>query len=119
MQSSPKSQTRILLVEDDQTAAALTRRTLNREEYVVAICETVDSAVQALLRERYDLVLLDYSLPGGSPWTVLETAQMLRKPVPVVVVTGMGDERIAVKAIQSGALDYVVKKGEYWTELSV
>src|SRR5581483_2450837 len=56
------------------------------------------------------VVLTDYSLPGASGLDLLRHLREARKDTPVVLMTGVGDETIAVAALQQGAADYVVKQ---------
>jgi PAS domain S-box-containing protein len=69
--------------------------------------------------EVFDLVFLDYSLPGRDGLEVLEEIRRGEAPPPVVVVTGRGDEQVAVKAMKGGAYDYVVKGKGYLQRLPV
>lgn len=110
---------RVLLVEDDVDHAEVIRRTLLRQEPPFALT-TVDSGpacLEALRRGSYSIVLLDYSLPGMSGLEVLERIRGQGVTVPVVIVTGQGDERVAVRAMRSGGTDYVVKTSGYVTAL--
>ena len=62
-------------------------------------------------------VLLDYSLPKMNGLEVLERMRELGLTVPVVMATGQGDERIAVHAMNAGAIDYVIKTSGYFATL--
>jgi two-component system, cell cycle sensor histidine kinase and response regulator CckA len=71
--------------------------------------EYLSEALQQLAVERFDVVLLDLSLPDSLG---LETFTMLRAQalaVPVVVLTGLNDETLALEAVKEGAQDYLVK----------
>ena len=79
-----------------------------------------EEALRLLLgSEVFDLVFLDYSLPGRDGLDVLEEIRRSEAPPPVVVVTGRGDEQVAVKAMKGGAYDYVVKGEGYLQRLPV
>ena len=58
-----------------------------------------------LRAERFDAVIVDHGLPDGTAFDVLE----VRHGMPVIVVTGRGDETLAVRAMKVGAADYVIK----------
>ncbi len=102
----------ILLIEDNPGDARLIRELLPEGKGVVRSLEWVES-LQAGLRRiaqgGIDMVLLDLGLPES---TGLETLRRLRANaghLPVVVMSGLGDEEIAVQAVQEGAQDYLVK----------
>jgi two-component system, NtrC family, sensor histidine kinase PilS len=102
----------ILLVEDDLATVELERRALVRAGREVRTSDRVDEAVAILRRDPILAVVLDYRLSDGVSWPVLEAAHEVVPRVPVIVVTAMGDERIAAEAIHRGAADYVIKSGD-------
>jgi signal transduction histidine kinase len=75
------------------------------------------ACLEALTRQAYTIVLLDYSLPRLSGLEVLAEIRRRGEAVPVVMVTGQGDERVAVEAMCAGAADYVIKSSGYLTTL--
>ena len=77
----------------------------------------VEDALALLRRESFMAVLLDYNLPGGDPWRVQELAKSLVPRVPVIMVTAMGNELVAVEAIHRGVDDYIKKTGDFWDQL--
>ncbi len=111
-------QIRVLLVDDDADHAMIVRRTLERQGGF-AVQHVLDgpACLQALGAERYGVVLLDYSLPKMNGLEVLERIGQLDLDVPVVMATGQGDERIAVQAMNAGAIDYVMKTSGYFATL--
>jgi two-component system cell cycle sensor histidine kinase/response regulator CckA len=110
---------RILVVEDDVGIAALERRALERHEYGVDVVHGAQVAIGKLTSGTYNAVVLDYRLADGDGWPVLDAARACVPPVPVVMVTGAGDEKVAAEAIHRGAADYLVKTGHFGLELSV
>jgi PAS domain S-box-containing protein len=113
---------RILLVEDNVDHRGLMRLALTGHDLTWQV-EGVVSGEEALRRlseeETYDLVFLDYSLPGRDGLEVLEEIRRSEAPPPVVMVTGRGDEQVAVEAMKGGAYDYVVKGEGYLQRLPV
>lgn len=107
----------VLIVEDDEATAELERRALSRSGIRVRTVSRVDEAIALLRRESFAAVLLDYQLPDGDPWRVLEEAQARVPRIPVVIVTGMGNERVAAEAIHRGAAEYVKKTDSFWDQL--
>ena len=109
---------RVLLVDDDVDHAMIVRRTLERQGGF-AVTHVVDgmACLEALGREPFAVVLLDYSLPKMNGLEVLERIGQQQLGVPVIMATGQGDERIAVQAMNAGAIDYVMKTSGYFATL--
>jgi two-component system sensor histidine kinase UhpB len=113
---------RILLVEDNADHRELMCLALTGHNATWQV-EGVVSGEEALRhlaeREAYDVVFLDYSLPGRDGLEVLEEIRRGEAPPSVVMVTGYGDERVAVEAMKGGAYDYLVKVEGYLQRLPV
>ncbi len=107
----------ILLVEDDAATAELERRALVRVGRTVRTTDRAEEAVGILQSEAILVVVLDYRLKDGHAWPVLEAAHSVRPRVPVIVVTAMGDEKIAAEAVHRGATDYLIKSGDFSVQL--
>ena len=104
----------LLIVEDLATDRELYRRALSQDSSCIyRLLETESVAVGLTLcrTKSIDAILLDYGLPDGNGLTFLAalTAQSNGSIPPVVMVTGMGDQGIAVKAMKLGVEDYLVK----------
>ena len=105
----------ILIVEDHVESARLMEVILNRFDanFDVDIVHDPKDGLQRLMHKKYQALVLDYNLPGMNGLQVLDTVRKRNMSVPVVMVTGQGDERIAVRAIKQGAYDYIVKEKGY------
>lgn len=102
----------IVLVEDDADDAELVRAQL-AEAGLRCKLERVESSPTfraALGQGTVDLVLADYSLPRFDGVAVLELARALRPDVPVVLISGVIDEALAIETLRLGATDYVLKQ---------
>jgi diguanylate cyclase (GGDEF)-like protein/PAS domain S-box-containing protein len=103
---------RILLVEDNIGDARLIEVLLEEEaggEFDVRHVDRLRTAMDELARDHFDVVLLDLSLPDSHG---LETVEALRRHsslVPIVILSGLDDEDVALRAVQAGAQDYLVK----------
>ena len=115
---------RVLYAEPHHADADLTRRHLQRyaPHIQLDVAPTGDAALallpQAGAASRYDVILLDYRLPGMN---ALEALQELRQErgldIPVVLITGQGDEELAAQALKLGAASYIVKNSGYLHQL--
>ncbi len=98
---------KILLIEDDKLdqRAFLQMVEDNELSYDCTVAGSVSEAQSILSSERFDAVIADYLLGDGTAFDILD----LMKGTPVILVTGAGDEEVAVKAWKAGAYDYLVK----------
>lgn len=98
---------KILLVEDDKLDQAAFERLVREQElpYDYTIAGSTSEAQSILGCERFDVIICDYLLGDGTAFDILD----LVKNTPIVVVTGTGNEEIAVKAWRAGAYDYLTK----------
>ncbi len=101
----------ILIVDDDEIDRRAARRALRSAGLTLTIEEAADSAaaLAALERRPFDCVFLDYRLPDSDGLAVLHAIRTRGLTVPVVVLTGQGDERLAVELMKAGASDYLSK----------
>jgi diguanylate cyclase (GGDEF)-like protein len=102
---------KILLVEDDADDADFLRVSLSQRDYAVSITRTglIKDAVTALDTDKFDVVLLDLNLPDGRGAECVEKIQQADAVVPIVVLSGHGDEDYAVEILNRGVQDYLVK----------
>jgi two-component system, cell cycle sensor histidine kinase and response regulator CckA len=102
----------ILLIEDNEDDACLIREILPQEMENWVELEWVGQLKVGLTRlahGKFDLVLLDLSLPDSHGLETLDTVQTHAPDVPIVVLTGLDDEATANQAVRKGAQDYLVK----------
>ena len=104
----------LLLVEDDRDTAALICETLEDHfgEGCVKHCDCVEKGLAEDV-DDYDLVITDVNLPDGTGLQVLDATMERRADIPVIIITAEGTLENAVRAIQRGASDFVVKAGDY------
>jgi diguanylate cyclase (GGDEF)-like protein len=103
---------RVLTVEDNPGDAVLVREMLDEAAprgFDVVSARRLTEGVAALLDGYFDCVLLDLSLPDADGLEALDQLRSVALDVPIVVLTGRRDERVAVQAVQEGAQDYLVK----------
>jgi PAS domain S-box-containing protein len=100
---------RILCMEDDPGAALLLQKALERAGYSVDIARNGQEGLDMHDRSAYALLVVDQSMPILEGLEVLRRLSSRESPCPVVMITGHGDERLAVEAMKLGARDYIVK----------
>ncbi len=103
---------RVLLVEDSASDAALLQEHLldvEFERFEVTHVERLDQALTRLGKQAFDVVLLDLSLPDSSGLDTLVRAQQEAPGVPLIILTGLSDQMLAIEAVRHGVQDYLVK----------
>ncbi len=103
---------RVLYIEDDPAQATLLKELLR--ETTSGACEvdsagSLSEAMKLLESVRYDLILLDLGLPDSQGLETFTKAKAWAGATPIIVLSGMDDEEAALRALQEGAEDYVVK----------
>ena len=109
--SSDTSPGTILIIDDNESNRALLTEQLRRQGHRVVVASCGREGLAAINADLPDLILLDLLMPDISGYEVL---QILRKSdklrrIPVIMVSGLQDEQGAVKCIESGASDYLIK----------
>jgi DNA-binding response OmpR family regulator len=102
----------VLLVEDDSEDARLFQAMLAHnaaDEFQLARVSRLAEAVGNLKRDVYDLILSDLGLPDSQGLPTFLSLRGQAPALPIVVLSGLEDEEFAVKAVQEGAQDYLVK----------
>jgi DNA-binding NtrC family response regulator len=99
----------VLIVDDEPTYRIVLTQTLKGCGHTTEACETGDDAISLLQKNKYDVVLLDYKMPGTSGINVLQWMYGMKMDIPVILITGYGSEEIALEAWKWGARDYFVK----------
>jgi two-component system, NtrC family, response regulator HydG len=103
------SKPRILVVDDDSDICLLLSRFLTKSGYEVQTTGQGRTALETLAKDRYDLVLSDHRLPDTDSLTLLERIRSVNNKIPVIIITGYSDVRVAVELMRRGAFDYVTK----------
>lgn len=100
---------KILIVEDDRTFCTLLDGFLTKNGFEPVIMHTAATGIAELKRNTYDLLLLDYRLPDGNGLDIFSSAREQGLSTPGIIMTSFNDVRTAVKAMRSGAFDYITK----------
>lgn len=103
---------KILLVEDNPADVRLLREYLSDSPTLRFELETVgwlSAALQVVAQRRFDLVLVDLSLPDCRGLATFQRLRQAAPDTPIVVLSGLDDESLAISAVREGAQDYLVK----------
>ena len=104
--------TKILVIDDSEDDRLLYRRCLQkmtRDSYAIIEAINGEDGVAHIQKTAPACVLLDYSMPGRNGVEVLKRIRAKYPFVPVVMLTGQGNEKVAVTAMQEGAQNYIAK----------
>jgi len=105
----PTEKQTILIVEDEPSVAKLERMILEREGFSVEVLERGCDAIPRLEKGGISLMLLDNQLPDMKGSEIVKALGEQVRSLPIVMVTGQGDERLAVEMLKSGVADYLIK----------
>jgi PAS domain S-box-containing protein len=112
-QNSVSSPIRILLIEDNEHDRTAFERALRKSEtaFEISVCEKAEEALDKLPanKDLFDLVVVDYDLPGMTGMDFYREQQHVNNLPPFVMLTGAGSENLAVEALQAGMYDYIIK----------
>jgi signal transduction histidine kinase len=102
---------KILVVDDDEVDRMAVRRALTKAGFRLEVVEAENCAEAIAILEQvvFDCAFLDYRLPDQDGLSLVQQVRQLGIRVPLVVLTGQGDEEIAVDLMKAGATDYMVK----------
>ncbi|MEO5959353.1 MAG: response regulator, partial [Opitutaceae bacterium] len=106
---SPPKPPHLLVVDDDEGLLILMGEALRTAGYATEIATSTKAARVWLADHRPDMLILDLKLRDGNGPALVAELQRAQARVPFIVVTGQGDEKVAVEVMKQGALDYVIK----------
>lgn len=112
MAESPAN-ARLLVIDDDAGLLRLMQKTLAREGFQIVTASSGRAALAELSSGPFDLLLVDLRLSDMTGQEFLKHMEQNGHHHPFAVVTGQGDERVAVEMMKQGALDYLVKDAEF------
>jgi len=107
------SPTRVLLVEDNPDDARLMEMLLGKVEddhFEIVHVDRLEPGLEHLKKERFGVVLLDFSLPDSFGLDTFLTVHRAAPRVPIIVLTSLDDDEVAADAVREGAQDYLVKR---------
>lgn len=101
---------RIAIADDDPELLDQLHTALSDTEHQCERFRSGDQLITSLKRETYDVVLVDWNMPGETGLNVIQWAnEMLEKPPAFILITSRSDKSDVVRGLEAGAVDYVVK----------
>ena len=100
----------ILIVEDDKNIAKMIEATLSIVNYKATICNDGSKAVDLIMENHYDLILLDVMLPGTDGFSLIQKVK--NRNVPTIFLSALQNVSDKVKGLRLGGEDYIVKPFE-------
>ncbi len=112
-------QFRLLVVEDDSTLLQLIEKKLPGEDMMIETANDGAAAIDAIRSNPPDLLLLDYLLSDMDGSRLIEYVRGKGLEIPFIIMTGFGDEKVAVNLMKLGAQDYIIKDPNFMSLLPV
>lgn len=100
---------RILLLEDDRSLVDGLSYFLKKNGFALDVARTVQEATALWKENRYDLLLLDVTLPDGTGFTVCERVRAQNRTVPILFLTAADEEIHVIRGLECGGDDYLTK----------
>lgn len=104
-----KRQQKILLVDDAPDTIEVLKRNLENKNYEVYISYSVQEAIKILKKEKINLVITDYKMPGANGFELIKYVKENHRNTEVMMITGYATIEGAVNAVKSGAEEYLSK----------
>jgi PleD family two-component response regulator len=101
----------IVVVDDDAFITTMYQETLTKAGFTVVLASNAEEALQAVVHEKPDIMLLDLVMPGYDGFEILKAmkANEATKQVPVVILSNLTQDDVEEQARSLGAIDYIVK----------
>jgi len=99
----------ILVVDDGHSQREMLRDFLRSEGHTVMEAENGEKALKTVFGGHFDLILLDYKMPGMDGLQVLKEVKQINPEIDVIIITAYGTIETAVDALKAGAIDYITK----------
>ncbi|MFI5194938.1 MAG: response regulator [Chitinophagales bacterium] len=103
---------RILIIDDDEEDFFITSQYIKKirgKEFIIDWCYRYKEAYDAILEAKYDIYFIDYYLGAKTGLDLMKEALLHHCEQPLILLTGMGNQKIVLEAMQAGAFDYLVK----------
>ncbi len=103
---------KVLIIDDDEEDFFLTSQFIHKirtRKFIIDWCYRYKDALEAIVESKYDIYFIDYYLGGKTGLELMKEAFEQNCEQPLILLTGMGNQKIDLEAMQAGAYDYLVK----------
>ena len=100
---------RILIIEDEQKMAEILKRGLEEENFTVEIANDGDTGLTIGKEQKFDVILLDVTLPGMDGFDVAKELRATNIKTPILMLTARDSTEMKVRGLDSGADEYITK----------
>ncbi|MFA5183329.1 MAG: sigma-54 dependent transcriptional regulator [Syntrophales bacterium] len=100
---------KILIVDDDEGLVHFLERFFVKQGYGIHSCNSGQAALEAMAKEQFDLILMDYKMPGLNGLDTLREIRRSQVKTPVIIMTAYGSTDTAIETMKLGAYDYLLK----------
>jgi two-component system response regulator HydG len=107
--AAPEEPLRVLIIDDEEAHAEAVAESLERQDYQCIVATTGSAGARKIAEEDWDVILTDLKMPDMDGLEIVRTAKREQPDAEVVVITGQGDVKTAVEAMQRGAVNYLQK----------
>jgi len=109
----------LVIIEDEKAHFSLMKRAIDKEFPHASVhhFQEANTCLEQLDSIIPTVIITDYLLPSMNGIEFLEVLSQKDRDIPVIMITGQGDENVAVRAMKLGAIDYLVKSGDFFTLL--
>ena len=110
-------QLQLVIIEDEDAHFQLIQRAIIKAypDASIHYFQEATGCLERLDEINPDVVIADYLLPGMNGIEFLKSLNREQRDIPVIIITGQGDENLAIQAMKLGAWDYLVKSGDFFT----
>lgn len=110
-------QLKLVIIEDEDAHFQLIQRAIIKAypDASIHYFQEATGCLERLDEINPDVVIADYLLPGMNGIEFLKSLNREQRDIPVIIITGQGDENLAIQAMKLGAWDYLVKSGDFFT----
>ncbi|MVZ64642.1 response regulator [Sphingobacterium sp. DK4209] len=99
----------VLLAEDDELILKTVEHKLKKEGFEVILTRNGQEAIELIKTKEIHLIISDIMMPFASGIEILAVVKQLERPIPIIMLSSMGQEEIVVEAFELGASDYMIK----------
>ena len=106
-------QKNILIIDDDKQILELLKLFADANGCNAVIEESAEKGLAMIRKKEFDIILLDIMLSDGNGLSALKNIKKIAPQVPVIMITGGNDIRIAEECLKCGAVDYITKPFDF------